>query len=223
MKKEVYKSFLDLFVLLIVFCTAWYFKSHLPIALQGAFVIVSTSLAAIIIIKIRKISLKTLGLQRIVINGNFFREIITVSVLIFIVQILGISIIGSLFGSPNAGSAIDNQPLTTTGFLFDIIFNVWLITAIGEEFIFRGIVINRLRVLFNNTNNGYKVYLIAGLQAICFGMAHPSQGLSGILITGLIGFALGIYLLRFSKHGLWPLIIAHGLIDTIVLTITFVS
>jgi membrane protease YdiL (CAAX protease family) len=223
MKKEIYKSSLDLIVLLIVFCTAWYFKSHLPIMLQGAFVIVTTSLTAFIIIKKRKIPFKALGLQRIAINGSFFREVITVSVLIFIVQLLGILIIGSLLGSPESGAAIDNQPLTTTGFLLDIIFNVWLITAIGEEFIFRSIIINRFRALYNNTKSGYTIYLIAGLQAIWFGLAHPSQGLSGILITGLIGFVLGIYLLKFSKNGLWPLIIAHGLIDTIVLTIFFIS
>ena len=54
-------------------------------------------------------------------------------------------------------------------------------------------------------------------------MGHQSQGVSGIIVTGLIGFALGIYVLKNSKQGLFPLIVAHGLIDTIVLTIYFIK
>ena len=93
--------------------------------------------------------------------------------------------------------------------------------ALGEEFIFRGIVINRLSVIFKN--NDYGIYLISGIQAVWFGAAHHSQGFSGILITGLIGFVLGVYLLKTPKSGLWPLIIAHALIDTVVLTFSFIN
>ena len=223
MKKEKDKILLDLIFLLLVFSTSWYFKSYLPVELQGAFVIVSISLISIFILKKRSLSFGEIGLKKITINNRFFREVITVSVLIFLVQALGLLVIGFLLGRPEAGTAIDNQPETLIGFLLDIVFNVWLITAVGEEFIFRGIILNRLRVLFNNVNNKSTIYLVSGLQAIWFGLAHQSQGLSGILITGFIGFALGVYFLKFSKFGLWPLIIAHGLIDTVVLTIFFIS
>ena len=224
MKKEKYKILLDLIFLLLVFCASWYFKSNLPVELQGAFVIVSMSLVSIFILKKRSLSFGEIGLNKISsINNSFFREVITVSVLIFLVQALGLLVIGVFFGKPEAGTAIDNQPETLVGFLLDIIFNVWLITAIGEEFIFRGIILNRLSALFNNENNKYTIYLVSGLQAIWFGLAHQSQGASGILITGFIGFALGVYVLKFSKFGLWPLIIAHGLVDTVVLTMFFIN
>jgi membrane protease YdiL (CAAX protease family) len=222
MKKRNYKILLDLIFLLLVFSSSWYFKSYLPVELQGAFVIVSLSLVSIFILKKRSLSLEEIGLNKISINNSFFREVITVSILIFLIQALGLLIIGFLLGKPEAGSAIDNQPETLIGFLLDIVFNVWLITAIGEEFIFRGIILNRFSTLFKNKNNKYTIYLVSGLQAIWFGLAHQSQGLSGILITGFIGFALGVYFLKFSKFGLWPLIIAHGLIDTVVLTIFFI-
>lgn len=139
--------------LLLVFSTSWYFRSYLPVELQGAFVIVSTILVSIFIIKKRGLSFGEIGLIKITINNNFFKEVITVSVLIFLVQALGLIAIGLLFGRPEAGTAIDNQPETLIGFLLDIVFNVWLITAIGEEFIFRGIILNRLRLLFNYENN----------------------------------------------------------------------
>ena len=223
MKKEKYKILLDLIFLLLVFCTSWYFKSYLPVELQGAFVIVSTSLVSIFILKKRSISFGEIGLNKISINKSFFREVITVSVLIFLVQALGLMVIGLLLGRPEAGTAIDNQPETLIGFLLDIVFNVWLITAIGEEFIFRGIILNRLHALFNNENNKFTIYLVSGLHAIWFGLAHSSQGTSGILITGFIGFAIGVYVLKYSKFGLWALIIAHGLVDTVVLTMFFIS
>ena len=221
MKKEKYKILLDLIFLLFVFSGSWYFKSYLPIELQGAFVIVSVSLFSIFILKQRSLSFDQIGLNKITINKSFFREVTTVVVLIFIVQVLGLLVIGYLLGRPESGTAIDNQPQTILGFLLDIVFNVWIITAIGEEFIFRGIILNRLRALFNIDNNKSYIYLVSGLQAIWFGLAHQSQGSSGILITALIGFVLGVYILRYSKFGLWPLIVAHGLVDTIVLTISF--
>lgn len=223
MKKGKYKILLDLILLLLVFSTSWYFKSYLPIILQGAFVIVSVVLVSIFILKKRSLSLGQIGLKKVAINSSFFREVITVSILIFSVQALGLLVIGFLIGTPESGTAIDNQPETLIGFLLDIVFNVWLITAIGEEFIFRGIILNRLRALFNNENNKFTIYLVSGLQAIWFGLAHQSQGISGILITGLIGFALGLYVIKFSKFGLWPLIVAHGVVDTAVLTIFFIN
>jgi len=223
MEKETNKFPLDLFLILIVFITAWYFKSYLPVEIRGAFVIVSTTLVSFFIIKKRKILLSEIGLNRIILNKILFKEIITVSFLIFLAYALGLLVIGFFLGSPEYGAAIENQPKSLTGFLLDIFINVWLITAIGEEFIYRGIIINRLSVLFNKENNNYSIYIISGLQAIWFGLSHQSQGLSGILITGFIGFALGVYLMKFSKSGLWPLIIAHGLIDTIALTLSYID
>jgi len=223
MKKGKYKILLDLIFLLLVFSTSWYLKSYLPVLLQGAFVIISVVLISIFILKKRSLSLGQIGLKKVAINNSFFREVITVSILIFSVQALGLLVIGFLIGTPESGTAIDNQPETLIGFLLDIVFNVWLITAIGEEFIFRGIILNRLRALFNNENNKSTIYLVSGLQATWFGLAHQSQGISGILITGLIGFALGVYVIKFSKFGLWPLIVAHGVVDTAVLTIFFIN
>ena len=54
--------------------------------------------------------------------------------------------------------------------------------------------------------------LAASVQAVPFGMGHAYQGLTGIVITALLGFAFGLCRLRLRS--LWPLIVAHGLIDT---------
>ena len=220
MKKE---AILDLILLLIVFWTSWYFKAYFPLTVQGPFVVVSTGITAIIIIKFRRIDFRSIGFVKLTIDRRFFRDVFTVALLIFALQFIGLIIIGFIFGSPSDSTAVTQQPKSVIGFILDNIFIVWIVTALGEEFIFRGIIINRLEEIFKTKSFSAKLYVIAIIQAIWFGLGHQSQGLSGILITGIIGFGLGIYLLKNKKSGLWPLILAHGLVNTVVLTVSFFS
>lgn len=46
---------------------------------------------------------------------------------------------------------------------------------------------------------------------------HLYQGLGGALMTGAVGVLFGVLYL-VMKRNLWPLIIAHGIIDTLTLT-----
>ncbi len=215
------KAIFDLLLLLTVFWTSWLFRTYFLPVFQGAFVVISTSLIAVLIINLRRIDYRNIGFLRRKINKSFFKEVLTVSLLIFATQFIGVLIVGFLFGMPDNSSAVTHQPKSAIGFILDIVFMVWIVTAVGEEFLFRGIIINRLDQLFKNVN--IKLYLISLIQAIWFGLGHQSQGLPGIIITTLIGFVLGIYIIKNRKLGLWPIIVAHGLIDTIVLTINFIS
>ena len=56
--------------------------------------------------------------------------------------------------------------------------------------------------------------LVIFFSAIIFGLAHSYQGAAGILKTGAIGLVFGLAYLAVGRN-LWPLILAHGLIDTI--------
>jgi membrane protease YdiL (CAAX protease family) len=42
---------------------------------------------------------------------------------------------------------------------------------------------------------------------------HANQGLSGMVMTGLVGALFGFTYLC-SERNLWPFVLAHGLIDT---------
>ncbi len=88
---------------------------------------------------------------------------------------------------------------------------VWTLAAFGEEMIFRGFVMNRIADLFKNRKNG----LIAALfiSSILFGMGHFYQGLSGVILTGIVGI---IYVLAYlaDRCNLWAPILIHGLYDT---------
>ena len=56
------------------------------------------------------------------------------------------------------------------------------------------------------------------LQAGLFGLAHAYQGPAGMVSSGFIGLALAVIYLS-TKRNLWIPIFAHGLIDTIGLTL----
>jgi hypothetical protein len=90
---------------------------------------------------------------------------------------------------------------------------IWITAAFLEEFIFRGYLLNRLVDLQGRQTRLAWVFAVIG-QAIIFGLAHAYQGPVGVLKTGAIGLVFGLAYLAV-KRNLWPLIIAHGLIDSI--------
>ncbi len=62
------------------------------------------------------------------------------------------------------------------------------------------------------------VAVAALLQAGLFGLAHAYQGPAGMISTGAIGLAMAVFYLS-TKRNLWIPILAHGLLDTIGLTL----
>lgn len=89
----------------------------------------------------------------------------------------------------------------------------WTTAAFGEEILFRGFLQGRLQALFGDRRGAG--LMAAGVQALLFGLAHAYQGPTGILVTGLLGLVFGLLFLR--SKSLWPLVLAHGLIDTLSL------
>lgn len=87
----------------------------------------------------------------------------------------------------------------------------WTTAAFGEEVLFRGFLQSRLQALLGARRHAGVTAAI--LQALLFALGHAYQGPTGILISGTIGLAFGLLMLRFRT--VWPLVIAHGLIDTV--------
>lgn len=96
----------------------------------------------------------------------------------------------------------------------------WSTAAFGEEIVFRGFLLNRAAGL-DVAIQDWVLYVIAG-QALLFGLAHAYQGLGGIIVTGILGLALGV-LTYVAQGNLWPAIIVHGLINTVSLTALYFS
>ena len=90
----------------------------------------------------------------------------------------------------------------------------WITAAFLEEFVFRAFLIKSLEILLGK--NSLATVSAVMISSLAFGLIHAYQGFSGILITGTIGLIFSIaYILNGRR--IWPLILVHGLVDTIFL------
>ena len=90
--------------------------------------------------------------------------------------------------------------------------------GLGEELLYRGTIMTRLRALFGSGRAAIAGALI--VQAVIFGLVHSYQGLSGIISIGLLAVVDGLIFLKADSN-LWPVAIAHGLLDTLGFTLLY--
>ncbi|WP_052503380.1 CPBP family intramembrane glutamic endopeptidase [Lacinutrix sp. Hel_I_90] len=105
-------------------------------------------------------------------------------------------------------------------FITYLITVVWIGAALGEELLMRGYLLNRLTDVFGTNKIGWIVAML--IHAIIFGMLHVYQGLAGIITTTFIALIFGtVYLV--AKKRLFPVILAHLIINTISLTAFYLT
>jgi membrane protease YdiL (CAAX protease family) len=102
------------------------------------------------------------------------------------------------------------------GDLPNLILNVlamWFTAGFLEELLWRGYLMNRLVDLQGkNTKLAWVIALVG--SAIIFGLGHTYQGLGGVVKVTAAGLLFGTAFLTVRRN-LWPVIIAHALLDTI--------
>jgi hypothetical protein len=91
----------------------------------------------------------------------------------------------------------------------------WGSAAFGEELLVRGFLLDRFDKLF-----GLRIAVVA--QALLFALGHAYQGITGMLNLFVVALVLGVITLRAGRN-LWPAIAAHGLIDTLSLTLIYLG
>lgn len=97
-------------------------------------------------------------------------------------------------------------------FLFMVVVIGWGAAAFGEELLFRGLILHRLHTLLGCRAWSLPVAIVG--QALLFGLGHMYQGLRGAATATAVGLVLGAFF-PIAGRNLWPLIVSHGLIDTI--------
>ncbi|HNP17130.1 MAG TPA: CPBP family intramembrane metalloprotease [Fulvivirga sp.] len=105
-------------------------------------------------------------------------------------------------------------------FISYLIIVVWIGAALGEELLMRGFLLNQLAHLFGNTK--WTWFLALSFHAIIFGMLHSYQGLAGIITTTFIALIFGVVYIISNKR-LFPVILAHLIINTISLTAFYLT
>lgn len=98
---------------------------------------------------------------------------------------------------------------------------IWTSAAFGEEMFFRGYLVTRFTHGFSGTRLAPILAIV--FAAAFFGFGHMYyQGLRGFITTGAIALVFGASFLLF-KRNLWPIILVHGVIDTLTFTALFLG
>ena len=151
------------------------------------------------------------SLRRVLWQASAAALLILVSVRFVIVPVAG-----WLAGVPVDLSALGESGETRA---FQIwLAQAWTLAAFGEEMVFRGYLIRRLLDIAGDSPAGRAAGLV--LSSILFGLAHGYQGWAGVIATGTIG-ALLASLYFVASRNLWPVILCHGLVDTVALSLIY--
>jgi membrane protease YdiL (CAAX protease family) len=94
----------------------------------------------------------------------------------------------------------------------------WTTAAVGEELVFRGFLLTRLQTLFGPEPVAIAAAVV--LQAALFAVGHAYLGIRGTVSAGVVALVFGtVY--YFNGRQLLPLMVAHGLIDSVSLLAIF--
>ena len=186
----------------------------LDIKFVGSIAVVTTVLAIWVMRHRRGNSWADLGLKR---PKHWIRLILMVIVAIVTTAILAsvaLPLLTRLTGSLE-GSGVASTFQSPLSFIAYVLIIAWGAAGFCEELIFRGFLLNQFARLFGESKAGWGLAIL--FQAALFGLCHYPQGLTGIIITGLIGLLFGVLYLLAGRN-LWCLILAHGIVDTLSLT-----
>ncbi len=214
------RAFFDLLILAVIFWSVWALRFY-GVENIGLWTMVAGVGAGSVLMYLRNERPAGIGCRR----PESLKFILTrageLAFLIFIVTVAGFGIFTALGYPPQSGSAIQQQPDTPAYFILDIVFGVWVGAAIGEEVFFRGMLLRKFRQLFGGSKRALALAVIA--QAVWFGSGHASQGLGGMIVTGLLAVTIAVYFVTRAKQNLAPLIVAHGFVNTLTLTVSYIA
>ncbi|WP_298514508.1 type II CAAX endopeptidase family protein [uncultured Kordia sp.] len=91
---------------------------------------------------------------------------------------------------------------------------IWITAGFGEEIVFRGYFMRQFVKLFGESKISIVINIL--VFACFFGFLHAYQGITGQLVTGVIGALIAI-IFYIKKYDLWFAVAVHGFFDTIAL------
>ncbi len=211
--------FLDLVIYLsVMFLIREVYFSSLHFLANGLFWSFTTLVVATWRMRARGVTWWDLGLRK---PENIGKSLLTTGAILAVVMALIIVFeivkdqIPALMDSDTSdesavsrfGNLKGNYPL-----FFTIIFFIWVESAL-EEMLDRGFLMNWFERLFAGTP--LNTILAVLIQAAIFGFRHaPSHGLAGAITVSIIGLVMGSAYMLLGRN-LWPLIIAHCVLNTI--------
>lgn len=158
-----------------------------------------------------------LGFPKSISWGRLIGYTVAAIVLMLLANIFVVDPLLKAMSVPAADISLLTEALegNTFNYIVFMVFIVWGSAAFGEELIARGFILDRFSKMF-----GTSVAVVA--QAAIFGLAHSYQGLSGVVTIFVLALIFGAVYIR-SGRNLLPLIVAHGIIDSIGITAIYLG
>ena len=174
-------------------------------------------LTAILWMRMKKIPLSRVGLGAFQPSRTLFLWVIGIMAVDSVAVGIAALVLTSAFGeAPQVARFADlpgNLPLLLT-----LLPVAWLIAAFGEEIFFRGFLMTTIAEVLGGSRVAWILAVIA--QAVAFGLIHAYQGPAQAISIGIGGAVYGAAFL-LSKRNLWPLILVHGVNDTLGLILLY--
>ena len=146
-------------------------------------------------------------------------KIFLLSVLVMIIAMTGF-IIGSIIMA-NITGIPENANMSGYDYLKDNVLmlmvtlaGVYIVSSFGEEVIYRGFLINRIKEIAPDSKAIVSIAII--LSSVIFGLIHYEWGPMGMVQTGFMGLGLAICYVKLKKR-LWIIVLAHAYMDTILI------
>ena len=145
---------------------------------------------------------------------------LTIAILFITMGLVG-ELADILFEDVGASGRFDHVEGNFLAYLMMMVV-VWTHGSFFEELLFRAFVINRASHFLGG---GFKADVVAAVfSAIFFGYRHYYyQGMNGALTTGALGLAFAILYLWFGRKNILPLIISHGAVNSLAMTMRFLG
>ncbi len=124
-----------------------------------------------------------------------------------------IPIVSYITGQPLNFSGFDSLKGNITYMLIALPF-IWISAGFCEEVVWRGYFMKQFIRFFGDGKLSLFINII--LFGILFGYLHSYQGITGQIITGIIGSLLA-FIFQKCNHNIWLNIAIHGFFDTVAL------
>ncbi|MDT0690348.1 type II CAAX endopeptidase family protein [Salegentibacter sp. F188] len=200
-------------VIVLILCSLLYLSGYFQIIIAAFLVLIASA------IEYRKDLFKSLGFQKK--RMNLKDLLITAPLfsggLFLIYSFVLVPGVTYLTGQEMDFSAFDsyNGSLSAT---LGLLILMWASAAFGEEIIFRGYLMRQFEKFFGNSK--ISLVLNIALLGVLFGFLHAYQGITGQIVTGIVGVLLAI-IFYLRKYDLWFNIAVHGFFDTIALVFIY--
>ena len=191
----------------LVLCCLLYVSGNFQIIFAAVIMLLASA------IEHRKKLFSALGFQRKNINAKsllVYAPLLGIAIFLIYGYVL-IPTVTAFTGEPMDFSVFEQFKGDVSASL-SLLLYIWISAAFGEEIVFRGYLMTQFTKFLGSS----KISLVLNILifGVLFGLIHAYQGISGQIITGIIGMLLAV-IFHIRKNDLWFNAVLHGCIDTV--------